>query len=167
MAEEKIVSEIECRSGILDMGSWVGKELIEIPDHIVNSWQKVVDTMAEILDVPAALIMKNDPPFIEVCCSSESIKNPYKAGDSEHLAGRYCEEVIKRKNKLLVANALKDKKWNKSPDIKLGMISYLGFPILWPDGEVFGTICILDSKENRYDKRYEGLMSRFRELVAG
>lgn len=144
---------------------WGGKEYIEISDEILNSWKKIVDTMAKIINVPCALIMKVDPPYIEVFSSSGSKGNPYKAGDRERLNGLYCEEVIKRKNRLLVPNALKDKKWDKNPDVKLGMISYLGFPILWPDGEVFGTICVLDSKENRYEKRYEDLILRFKELV--
>src|SRR6516162_164351 len=26
------------------------------------------------------------------------------------------------------------------------MISYLGFPVVWPDGQIFGTICVLDRK---------------------
>ena len=143
----------------------ISKEYIRITDKILNSWQKIVNTMAEIINVPSALIMKVDHPYIEVFSSSGSSSNPYKAGDRELLTGLYCEEVIKKKKKLLVPNALKDKKWHKNPDIKLGMISYLGFPILWPDGEAFGTICVLDSKENRYEKRYEGLMLRFKELA--
>ncbi len=31
------------------------------------------------------------------------------------------------------------------------MISYYGVPIEWPDGSVFGTICILDKKENHFN----------------
>ena len=143
----------------------ISKEYIRITDKILNSWQKIVDTMAEIINVPSALIMKVDHPYIEVFSSSISNNNPYKAGDREHLTGLYCEEVLKNKEKLIVPNAMKDKKWHKNSDIKLGMISYLGFPILWPDGEAFGTICVLDSKENRYEKRYEDLMLRFKELA--
>ncbi|HBF43050.1 MAG TPA: sigma-54-dependent Fis family transcriptional regulator [Desulfobacteraceae bacterium] len=143
----------------------IRKEYIRITDKILNSWQKIVDTIAEIINIPSALIMKVNHPYIEVFSSNISNNNPYKAGDREHLTGLYCEEVIKKKEKLLVPNAMKDKKWNKNPDIKLGMISYLGFPILWPDGEAFGTICVLDSKENRYGKRYEELMLMFKELA--
>ena len=143
----------------------ISKEYIRITDKILESWQKIVDTMAEIINVPSALIMKVDSPYIEVFSSSISKNNPYEAGDRENLTGLYCEEVIKKKEKLFVPNALKDKKWDKNPDIKLGMISYLGYPILWPDGEVFGTICVLDSKENRYEKRYEDLMLSFKELA--
>jgi len=152
-------------SWILGKGPVISKEYIRITDKILNSWQKIVDTMAGIINVPSALIMKVDHPYIEVFSSSISNNNPYKVGDREHLAGLYCEEVIKKKEKLLVPNALKDKKWDKNPDIKSGMIYYLGYPVLWPDGEVFGTICVLDSKENRYEKRYEDLMLRFKELA--
>jgi PAS domain S-box-containing protein len=143
----------------------ISKEYIRITDKILASWQKIVDTMAEIMNVPSALIMKVDHPYIEVFCSSVSKGNPYKAGNRERLTGLYCEEVIKKKEKLFVPNALQDKKWDKNPDIELGMISYMGYPILWPDGEVFGTICVLDSKENRYEKQHEGLMLSFKELT--
>jgi len=150
---------------VLSMASEINKSEIGITDEIVNTWQSVVNTIAEIINVPSALIMKVDEPYIEVFRSSESSKNPYKVGDREYLPGLYCERVIKTRNKLLLPNALKDKEWDKNPDIELGMISYLGFPLLWPDGEVFGTICVLDSKENKYEKRYEKLIASFKELV--
>lgn len=160
-----IIQNTRYSSWKLSKEEGISKEYIRITDNILESWQKIVDTMAEMINVPSALIMKVDPPYIEVFCSSVSKGNPYEAGDREHLAGLYCEEVIRKKEKLLVPNALQDKKWYKNPDIKLGMISYLGLPILWPDGEVFGTICVLDSKENRYGKRYEELMLSFKELT--
>ncbi len=120
-----------------------------------------------MLSVPVALIMRVDPPYIKVFRSGESEKNPYKVGDKEHLAGSglYCETVIKTKDKLLIPNALKDKLWNKNPDVKLGLISYLGFPILYPNGDVFGTLCILDVKENKYDYNTENLMIQFKEII--
>lgn len=121
--------------------------------------------MATIISVPVALIMKVDPPDIEVFRSSETNINPYKTGDRAHLAGLYCETVIKTKEKLLVQNALKDKNWDKNPDIKLGMISYLGFPILYPNGKVFGTLCVLDSKENKYNNNIEELMFQFKDII--
>lgn len=158
-------SETRCPSEILSLGPRINKKDIKITDDVVNSWQGIVNTITEIIDVPSALIMKVDEPYIEVFRSSKSSNNPYKAGNKEYLAGLYCERVIRTRNKLLVPNALKDKEWNKNPDIRLGMISYLGFPILWPDTEVFGTICVLDSKENKFGKRYDKLMLSFKELV--
>lgn len=147
------------------MGLKGNKKDIEISAEMIAGWQSVVNMLAEIIDVPAALIMKVDPPHIEVFRASESGSNPYGAGDREHLAGLYCEKVIGTRGRLLVPNALKDSEWDKNPDIKPGMISYLGFPLLWPDGEVFGTICVLDSKENTFGKLYEKLMLRFKDLI--
>jgi len=125
---------------------------ITLPEDFQENWQQIVDILAQICCVPAALIMKLSVPDIEVLISSRSEGNPYHPEDKEHFegSGLYCETVIKSKNKLLVPDALADEKWKNNPDIKLNMISYLGFPIFLPDGTPFGTICILDSKRNEY-----------------
>ena len=47
------------------------------------------------------------------------------------------------------------------------MISYLGFPILLPNGKPFGTICVLDKKENSYSKAYESLILNLRDTIQG
>jgi signal transduction histidine kinase len=45
------------------------------------------------------------------------------------------------------------------------MISYLGFPVTWPDGKMFGTICVLDKKENSYSELYRKFMLQCRDVV--
>jgi PAS domain S-box-containing protein len=45
------------------------------------------------------------------------------------------------------------------------MISYLGVPIVWPDGEVFGTICVLDKKPNEYGELYSKLLLQWRDVL--
>lgn len=139
----------------------------EIPDSVFDKWQDIVDIMAELFGVPAALIMRIVNDDIEVYVSSNSDGNPYKHGDHERFlgSGLYCETVINTRDKLLVPNALKDEKWKNNPDIKLNMISYLGFPIFKPDGKAFGTICVLDNKENAYSKTYEKLIIQFRDII--
>ncbi len=61
-------------------------------------------------------------------------------------------------------DARRDTNWDENPDIKLGMVSYLGFPIAQPDGSVFGTICVLDRTENAYSQLVERVILQFREL---
>ena len=39
------------------------------------------------------------------------------------------------------------KVWDKNPDLKLGMLAYLEFPLNFPDNQPFGTLCIFDNKE--------------------
>lgn len=139
---------------------------IEIPEHFISSWQQTVDVMAEIIQVPAGLIMRVHSDEIEVFLKSQNDGNIYKKGEVAPLdSGLYCETVMDTKKELLVPNALKDKHWDHNPDIEIGMISYCGLPLLWPNGKIFGTLCILDLKENHYSDLYRILMSQFKELV--
>ncbi|WP_337079211.1 HAMP domain-containing sensor histidine kinase [Aeromonas dhakensis] len=62
-------------------------------------------------------------------------------------------------------NALKDPEWQHNPDIKVGMISYCGLPLCWPDGRLFGTICVLSREENDYGGLYRQLLLQFRDSV--
>ena len=72
---------------------------------------------------------------------------------------------MKTRQSLLVPDALRDEEWKSNPDIKLGMISYLGFPVTWPDGQIFGTICVLDRKENSYSELYRKFVLQCRDVL--
>jgi len=45
------------------------------------------------------------------------------------------------------------------------MRSYLGMPLTWPRGEIFGTICVMDTKENHYSEQLIKLLQKFSRLV--
>ena len=148
------------------MRSMVFGNSTQIPSEIAHKWQEIVDLLAEIVHVPSALIMRVEPPNIKVFVSSETKANPYEPDELAPLnTGLYCETVMKTRQPLLVPDALRDEQWKSNPDIKLGMISYLGVPISWPDGEVFGTICVLDNKRNEYSKPYLRLLLQLRDVV--
>lgn len=139
---------------------------LEIPDSLRLSWQKTVNLMAELFHVPAGLIMRVHPREIEVFITSQTPDNCYPAGAREHLdSGLYCERVMDTRQELLVPNALKDPEWQHNPDIKVGMISYCGLPLCWPDGRLFGTICVLSREENDYCGLYRQLLLQFRDSV--
>lgn len=140
---------------------------LEIPNDTLSKWQDIADLMAVLIGIPAALIMRLVGSDIEVFVSSQSEGNPYHIGDNEHFfgSGLYCETVVNSNDKLLVPNALADESWKTNPDVKLNMISYLGFPILLPDGKPFGTICVLDNKANAYSESYENLIMNFRDII--
>lgn len=119
----------------------------------------MLDLVSESEQIPASLIMRLSENTIDVFVSSNSLYNPYFIGSKEALGkGLYCETVISTQSNLLVENALNDKKWHDNPDTNYGMISYFGCPICWPNGDPFGTICVLDSKENKYSENlYQNL----------
>jgi two-component system sensor histidine kinase/response regulator len=137
-----------------------------VPAQIRDKWQGIVDLIATIVRVPAALVMKVEPPVISVFVSSASAGNPYHRDEKAPLdTGLYCETVMATRDCLIVPDALADAAWRTNPDVALDMISYLGLPVVWPDGEVFGTICVLDSKHNAYSPLYRQLLDQFRDVL--
>ena len=148
-------------------GAVLSHEPIEVPDDLVVRWQTVVDTMAELIGVPAGLIMRLSGSEIEVFVSSQTEGNPYEVGAKEHFfdSGLYCETAIQTNSTLIVPDARADEDWKENPDVEFDMISYMGMPIVLPNGTPFGTICVLDDKANPYSDRYERLLSEFKELI--
>ena len=138
-----------------------------IKDAVVKKWQALIDNAARIANVPAALIMRLKEDSIEVFLKSDTPGNPYKKGEEKKLVyGIYCETVIGTQEKLHVPDAAKSKTWKSdNPDVDMGMISYLGFPVNWPEGEVFGTICLLDNKENEYSTEYTDMLFLLKQHI--
>jgi GAF domain-containing protein len=141
-------------------------ETVLVPPTVIQKWQEIVDLLAEVLRVPSALIMKVEPPNIKVFVRSESKGNPYHRDELASLnTGLYCETVMNTRRLLLVPDALSDQLWNANPDIKLGMISYMGVPVAWPNGAIFGTICVLDGKRNEYSELFRKLLFQCRDVL--
>ncbi len=136
----------------------------EIIDSTISKWQTLIDTLAKIINVPSGLIMRLNSDNIEVFLKSSSDSNPYEKNEKAELKyGLYCETVIGTQKQLIVPDATKSEIWNNNnPDVDINMISYLGVPINWPDGECFGTVCVLDNKENYYNKDFIDLINQIK-----
>ena len=142
------------------------REKPRIPEDMLVKWQRVVDILARLLEVPAGVIMKRVPPEHRVFITSSSPGNPYEVGDTFTLdTGLYCDTVMRDRRLLLVRDATKDPSWVRNPDLKHGMVFYLGLPLAWPDGSIFGTICVLDEKSNEQAITYTNLLAEFKEVV--
>lgn len=140
----------------------------EIPAPMLARWQRLVDLMGRITDTPAALITRIKPRDIEMLVSSDTAGNPYRAHEeSPRNCGLYCDRVIDTREPLLVTDARLDTEWKDNPDMVLGLSFYLGYPLNWPDGEPFGTLCVLDVRHNLQARQYSGLMEEFQALVNG
>ena len=142
---------------------------IAIPSDAVEKWQHIVDLLAAIVQIPSAVVCKLEPPLYShyrVLASSNSEGNPFPVDDVFSMdIGTFCETVIKSREPLLVANAMEDDRWKQAPELKVGMVSYLGLPIVWPDGRMFGTICVLDDKANPYSDLYQQLLTHCRDVL--
>jgi signal transduction histidine kinase/DNA-binding response OmpR family regulator len=140
-----------------------GKDF-EMPVAIKEKWQRMVNIMSNLLRVPTGFIMKVNGPHIQIFTTNVADTNPYHAGQNFELDGLYCEEVMKSDNLLLVPDALKDPEWDNNPEIPAGFIYYLGYPIHWPTGKMFGTICVQDYENNLHATDNKDLLEEFRSV---
>ena len=135
--------------------------LPEIPPETLAEWQRAVDLTARLARVPASLIMRTERPKHTVLVSSRTEGNPYDVGREYDLnALLYCQGVFDNDGELVVEDATHDPVWAGNEDLADGMRFYIGYPLKWPSGEVFGTICVLDRERNDHALLFrEGLQA--------
>ena len=140
-----------------------------VPEALLEGWRTAIDSIAEMLDVPVVLIMRITGRRLDVFLASNTPNNPFRPGDSELLAdsGLYCEAVIRDRAELQVPDSAASDQWRANPAAKLGMRAYLGYPLLWPNGRVFGTVCVLDRRPRTFADAQRRLVGNMRRLIEG
>jgi PAS domain S-box-containing protein len=145
-----------------------GHRDVTIPADILLKWQRIIDLAANVMQVPSGVITAIEPPYqsYTTIVSSHTNGNPFPVDEIFSMKiGTFCETVIKQKRPVRVANATLDEEWKNAPECGVGAVSYLGFPVCWPDGLVFGTICVLDLKTNGYSDLYQELLEQCRDVL--
>ena len=138
---------------------------IEIPEKTKEQWQKLLEMLVEKSGAEDALLTEYDKPYLKIIKFSQSRDGNFKEGDRIKLSGHYCQAVIENKKTLEVNNAAADPDWEEAPELELGLNSYLGYPILWPTGEVFGTICIHDNQQRKFSSELKEQLKFSRNLI--
>jgi hypothetical protein len=138
-----------------------------IAPDMIQDWRTLIDIAAELLGAPAGLITRRDASKLEIFLSSKTEGNPYTEGYAAPYpeSGFYCEWVIKNRTPLEIPDARDDLQWKDNDAVGLNMVSYAGFPIMRPDGEVFGTICFLSDKGKPYNEKLLKLVEPLRRMI--
>lgn len=139
----------------------------QVRETLTNQWQSIMEILAEFIDVPVALIMHMTHDDLTVAARNDSYLNPFPISSKYPFrnSGLYCERVINTNKRLYVPDALQDPEWKDNPDIEYKLINYLGYPINWPNGDVYGTLCVLDTEVHYYSEKQERLMIQFRDMI--
>jgi signal transduction histidine kinase/ActR/RegA family two-component response regulator len=138
---------------------------LDIPSCIVQVWQRIVDAISVSLSVPAVLITRIEPPDLEIIRANISRNNPFPSGSRMPLLGLYCAATAQTRQRNRVEDARLDPLWADSPTARSGIVSYLGYPLLWPDGDIFGTICAVDTKANKWVAPSDTLLQTVKDAI--
>jgi diguanylate cyclase (GGDEF)-like protein len=139
----------------------------DIAQDTLRIWQELVNLMAELCHTPAGFIVQMTEEGYQVVIANRSEENPYPAGGVIPTETNiFCSKVVEQNRPLYVNNATHLKEWRSNPEVSDDHFnSYLGFPLHWPSGKIFGTICVMDFKITNYDDRYHRLLAHFKEMA--
>ncbi|MCV6615737.1 MAG: GAF domain-containing protein [Cellvibrionaceae bacterium] len=130
-------------------------------------WNKTVALMAELYDAPLGLIVQASSQGFQYTATNYGHRGPYPAGEQYPAdANIFARQVVETGKTLYVADAESDPQWADNPEVAdEGFCSFLGMPIYWPDGKVFGVICVMDQSITAYGDAFMRLIEQLRDLI--
>ncbi len=138
-----------------------------IPVNYLDEWQGFLNSLAKTLDLPSCLIMlyhNNSFAILAENLGNEADGEQPVTSLAKLYDGVYCKQVLVDKEPLFIRDARKEKGWKKTA-AKTDYINYLGFPLLWPDKDPFGTICVVDTKPRKYKEEEKKLLFHFSRII--
>lgn len=148
--------------------AFTGDKKPAIPQNIRVRWQQSVEALAKVFEVPVAFVGQLHADNIEIIAvSNHDIPAlqllsllPLRHG------GTYCETTLGRDEFFYVPNAANSEVWKKTIESgPHGIRSYAGYPIRWPDGEAFGTLCLLDTKPLPFTVELFHILRDYQRLI--
>ena len=137
-----------------------------VPAEMREKWRRLTDLVAKLLCQPHALVTNLENKLLKVIVHNETQDTTFDQYDSFPLGiGVYCETTMSSKGINHVPDALADEEWKNNPSVDFGLISYIGVPLRWPDGQVFGTICSLDCVPHMQPSESQELLNLFRSII--
>lgn len=112
----------------------VNTTLIEIPNEAVDHWQRFVNTLVGIAQADCALIVRyiKDTENRLICISANH-PDQYRVGMAN--ATDFCNTACRKQERVTFTSPA------LSPSN--GISAYLGEPVYWPDGSLFGVLSLL------------------------
>ncbi len=111
-----------------------------IPGHILARWRDMLATLTEILGLSAGRIWGLSGAEAEVlaACGSSA------PGEGEHIPIRGFTLLSRSRIPDGSALDIASPKWHGNAQAAEGIRAYLGLPLTWPDGTIFGVIEMFD-----------------------
>ncbi|MFT5879994.1 MAG: diguanylate cyclase (GGDEF)-like protein [Moritella sp.] len=144
----------------------INTQVINIPEQMFQGWQQTVELIADIIDIPIALITRVHHSEATICASNIAQSNPEIRGLIESADLRlYCDTVIINEAALLVENARTALLGITNPDSDDRIVAYLGLPLMWPNNQAFGTLCVLDHQAQQFSEKSKLVISCFQQSI--
>jgi len=135
----------------------------------IGKWQQLVNMMAELFDAASGVIVQYRQETFNVVATSENDDNFLRVNASWPWDIKsFCRRIVETNDKLYVNNAQTDEEWACAPPVADGPVrSYLGYPLYWPNGSLFGSFCVIDTKATNYSDSLNKMLGQLKLIVEG
>lgn len=130
-------------------------------------WQRLVNLLANQLNAPIVLISQANEKGIERLVISDTAPIDWQIGDTTDISVNiFCHQVVRHNELIVVKDASVEEDWADNPEIIQHHIkAYVGMPISWPDGTVFGTLCVMDTRPRHFDKNQLDIVYTIKDSI--
>lgn len=108
------------------------------------SFDRLARLAARVVGAPVALVtaVDRDRQFFKSCLG---LPEPWASSRETPLSHSFCQHVIAARAPVVITDARKDSRLIDNLAIRdLGVIAYLGVPLITADGQAIGTLCVID-----------------------
>jgi GAF domain-containing protein len=117
-----------------------------------ESFDRFTRLAAKVVDAPVALVsaVDHDRQFFKSCLG---LPEPWATRRQTPLSHSFCQHVVAAREPVLVSDARQDPRFIDHLAIRdLGVIAYLGVPLITSDGQAIGTLCVIDHEPRIWTK---------------
>ncbi|MFS0826989.1 GAF domain-containing protein [Pseudomonas phoenicis] len=118
----------------------------------IEGTTNILKLVLKYTSMPFAAIAKfNDDEWV-ICSALDKGDFGLEQGDAFPLERTVCSEFLRAPEALLVPSLTQDSRFALRPIVnQLGIDSYAGVPIFLPNGDLYGALCALDTREAYFD----------------
>jgi GAF domain-containing protein len=117
-------------------------DLLDSPAE--ETFDRLTRVAAKVVNAPVALVsaVDRDRQFFKSCLG---LPEPWATRRETPLSHSFCQHVVAAREPVIVSDARKDARLLDNLAIRdLGVIAYLGVPLITREGHAIGTLCVID-----------------------
>ncbi len=143
--------------------------IVEFPPEELDfaKWQRLVNMMAKLFDAASGVVVQYRKEAFNVVAASDNDNNFLQVNSSWPWDMKsFCRRIVETNQMLYVNDPKSSEQWCCVPPVSEGPVrSYLGYPIYWPDGSIFGSFCVIDTKPTDYASSLIEMLEQLKLIV--
>jgi GAF domain len=123
-----------------------------------ESFDRLTRLAAKVVNAPVALVsaVDRDRQYFKSCLG---LPEPWATRCETPLSHSFCQHVVAEREPVIVSDAREDARLLDNLAIRdLGVIAYLGVPLITREGHAIGTLCVIDHEPRAWTNEEVGLI---------